>query len=367
MVFEEFIRDVCQADKTKRIYRATITKWSGFAGFKDPDELTQSVKNWFDAQNGKNVQGRTTDPYAFLRSIVAELRSKNRASITVLQGFYQMKKFLEYESECALNGIKLQKLIDVLPDQRIKSTDGVPTDEETLRLIHHSNLRGRVALVLALSTGMRVGEVSAMELRWMDFNSDPVRITIPSTITKTRMTRTVFTTGECKDLILQYVGDRRTGYLFPSLEPKKDSPDFKKPVNERGPVSASGISNAIARNLEKTGLRDKITQDSPMHRLHFHSFRKWFYSKAISSGMAPNYAEILMGHSIGLDSHYLRALEQTLPKEYKKIESGLTFLTRENGKIKKTVEDQAEEIKKLQEQVAKLEAVYSEKLKIKEN
>jgi len=344
MTFQEFIDLCAEAEKTKHIYRSLIRRWTAFAGFDDPDKFTDSIKN------------HKTDPYQFLQSVIANQKAEKRASITILQAYYTMRKFIEWESEEKLNGVRLEKIMQTLPDRRVKSTDSAPTDAEVLKLIHHSNLRGRVTLVLALTTGMRVGELAAMKLEWIDFNSDPIRITIPTTLTKTKKTRMVFTTQECAQLIKQLIGDRKTGSLFPNLDPTKK-------FDENRPTSPSALTNAISRNLEKTGLRDKLDEDSPMYRLHPHSFRKWFYSKAIASGMPGNYAEILLGHTIGLDAHYLRVDQEKLAGEYKKIESSLTFLNRENGEVRKTIQSQQDEIESLKKQLEEKEHEQKERAK----
>ncbi|MCJ7505581.1 site-specific integrase [Candidatus Bathyarchaeota archaeon] len=335
MTFKEFVDLVAEADKTKQIYKSLIKRWTTFAGFDDPDKFTDAIRN------------HKLDPYQFLQSVIANQKAEKRASITILQAYYTMKRFIEWESEERLNGVKLEKLTQTLPGRRVKSTDSAPNDTEVLKLIHHSNLRGRVALILALTSGMRVGELAAMKLEWIDFNSDPIRITIPATLTKTKRPRTVFTTQECAQLIKQLIGDRKTGSLFPSLDPTKT-------YDENTPASPSALANAFSRNLKKCGLRDKITEDSPMFRLHSHSFRKWFYSKAIASGMPGNYAEILLGHTIGLDAHYLRVDQEKLASEYKKIEPSLVFLNRENGEVRKTVQTQSEQIGLLQGELATL-------------
>jgi len=336
MTFQEFIDLCAEADKTKQIYTSLIKRWTVFAGFDDPNKFIDAIKN------------HEIDPYKFLQSVIANQKAEKRASITILQAYYTMKKYIEWETEERLNGVKLDKITQTLPDRRVKSTDSAPTDTEVLKLIHHSNLRGRVALVLALTSGMRVGELAATKLEWIDLNSDPIRITIPATLTKTKKARVVFTTQECAQLIKQLIGDRKTGSLFPNLDPTKK-------YDESTPTSPSALTNAISRNLEKTGLRDKIDEDSPMYRLHPHSFRKWFYSKAIASGMPGNYAEILLGHTIGLDAHYLRVDQEKLASEYKKIESSLTFLNRENGEVRKAVQTQADQMQRLQEQNMQLQ------------
>jgi len=68
-----------------------------------------------------------------------------------------------------------------------------------------------------------------------------------------------------------------------------------------------------------------------------------------------------------LDSSYLRMNDDQLGEEYLKAMPALTFLKAENGETRKIVKAQAQEIERLRERLAKLEAVYSEKVKIKES
>jgi phage portal protein BeeE len=76
----------------------------------------------------------------------------------------------------------------------------------------------------------------------------------------------------------------------------------------------------------------------------------------------------MVGHAPDMDGQsYIRYTEEQLAQFYASHEDALTFLSANNRGLKEKVRDQTQEIKELQERLARLEAVSSERLKIKES
>ena len=139
--------------------------------------------------------------------------------------------------------------------------------------------------------------------------------------------------------------------------------------NETGdkPAYQGGLIDLVERAIMKAGLRFKLESESARYAIHTHCLRKLFFSKCIGAGIDRGIVEGFMGHKFGLDSSYLRMNDDQLGEEYLKAMPALTFLKAENGETRKIVKAQAQEIERLRERLAKLEAIYSETLKIKES
>jgi hypothetical protein len=119
----------------------------------------------------------------------------------------------------------------------------------------------------------------------------------------------------------------------------------------------------MMRVLERTGLRKKLQPDSYMYGLHPHSLRKFFHTRLESAGCPKGIVDRIIGHDEGVDSAYTRLSDTELGAHYAKHVPILTFM----GAAGQTAAEQEERLKEMQERLASLEKIFTEKLKIKES
>lgn len=87
------------------------------------------------------------------------------------------------------------------------------------------------------------------------------------------------------------------------------------------------ISRKLMDLAQRAGVRNK---DVPIA----HGFRKFFTTQLVNARINPEIREMLLGHKIGLASHYYRPTEQEMFDEYQKAVNNLTINEENRLKIK---------------------------------
>jgi len=172
---------------------------------------------------------------------------------------------------------------------------------------------GKALLLVLASSGARIGEVSRLATSDIDFNSDPVRITLR--YTKSGDPRTVFISSEAREFLTDYLDHRQTqsDLIFPFTE---------------------GNSQLMLNNsLKRIGLDIKDSRTNRM-TIHNHTFRKFFNTTMKSKGCPEDIVEALLGHKDYVKRVYgLYSIEQ-LAEHYKKAEPFLTVMSDQEELIK---------------------------------
>ena len=213
---------------------------------------------------------------------------------------------------------------------------------ETLKLIlnHASPLRRALYSVL-ISSGMRLGETLALEVRDIHFNENPVRITIRAETTKTKEGRETYISSEAVDK------------LKPLIEGKKDN---EKIFTTNDINSAVVLEDQIFNDLRiKLNLLERYP-NSCRYVVNIHCFRAYFHTKA-SQKHGSDYANALDGHGAYLKQYYREPLEDRA-KEYEELEPSLLIesVKLETEKTKdKIITSLQEDIKKLQDKMIRIE------------
>jgi integrase len=238
-----------------------------------------------------------------------------------------------------------------------------------LRLLHNAPAKLQTAILVATSSGMRVGELVQIKISDVDFNSKPTRIRIRAEITKTREARETYLTNEAiislKDYLKRYFGwedgqsnesirDRaifgRTSQIVKSFTRKtgrKSHPYL---------TSVNCLDQTLKRALRKIPELDRKNENS-RSLIHFHSFRK-FFRTTVSNAVGRDYAEALMGHGFYLDTYYTLA-EDKKREMYLQAEPYLTISDFTN--VEKTMNAISERQKILEQKLANIELYAQEK------
>jgi len=305
MTLEEFANAKARRSvKTSESYQKAVRLWSSCLEMATPEIAIEKIKSG------------DIDPIQSLDKFVSYLMEKNLAPKSVGLYVTGVKGFLRY------HGVKMDreelKARLVMPDQYEISVDRAFTDAEIRTLLLRGNLKAKTVLLLLLTTGCRVGELSKLKVGHLNLNADPPRVTFVASGNKTRRQRTIYTTLEAANIVRQFLGDRinqPSAWVFPH------------PTKTGEPESSDAHETQLRRLIKKCGLQFKIDDSSRRYGLHPHCARKTFYSKCLSAGVIPNLADAWLGHSVGLDANYLRLPEQELISEWRKVEPTLTFLS----------------------------------------
>lgn len=304
MGVKEFLAQKARrSSRTADTYGGGLKMWAKALGVSSPDKVVDDIRS-----------GRL-DPYDCIDRFVQHLIDTGRSSSTVRIYFAAVKGLLLYEEvDLKLNRLKNRV---VLPPQYDESVDRAPTAEELKGIFLRLNLRGKTLLSVLVSSGMRLGEAASLKIEDIDFTSEPVGVRLRAKITKAKRDRTVYISGESASFLKEYLGDsasRTEEYVFFTGKP------LEKP-------RLGALYNQIMRAVKKAGIYVKMVSDSRRYQIHPHSFRKYFFSQVLASGVERGVAELWMGHKYGLDASYHQLPEEHLKKEYLKAEQRLTILT----------------------------------------
>ncbi len=251
--------------------------------------------------------------------------------------------------------INRKKLSKFLGEQENKYEYRSYTHDEISSLLSLCDERGKAIVLLMTSTGMRVGALPSLRLRHLtryDLEDGKYVYRIQVYATSRKDSYFTFCTPECAKAIDNYlsyrkrvdrslVQDMNTGnwgpddtYLFTKLFDIDESILPSNSELHKEPMSAVGLRAYIVKKLKKLNLRKEwlVTENSSVYRashkneLHpCHSFRIFAITNMQRSKIDKTVREMLVGHSIGLDSAYYKPSDGEILQEYLKAIDSLTI------------------------------------------
>jgi integrase len=198
------------------------------------------------------------------------------------------------------------------------------THYEIAKMLEKADQRGRVAILLMASAGIRVGALPSLKIRDLQ-RVEKYSIYKITVYENEPEEYTTFCTSECASAIDSYLEYRQRHGERPL---KEDAPLIREEFDINDEIRAARPRALTVQNFKKMiksiGLRSgvierrAIIQDGRGPRRpvkETHGFRKFFETTAMNNGMSPLYAAILAGHHTGaglaLES-YMRPTESDL-------------------------------------------------------
>ena len=226
-----------------------------------------NINKMFDAVN-LPVNEITTE---ILRNYLADYKSNSSAGMVTIDNIRRtLSSFFAWlENEDYIVKSPVRRIHKVKTTRRVKET---LTDENLEKLRDTcSNVRDLAILELLISTGMRVGEITILNISDMNFQERSCIV-----LGKGNSEREVYFSAKSKMYIKKYLETRTDDNeaLFVSLI---------KPYNRLG---ISGIEILI-RNLWK---------EANINKVHPHKFRRTMATMAIDKGMPIEQVQKLLGH-----------------------------------------------------------------------
>jgi len=358
---EYFDKALITKKGTMAVFRSHINKY-----FKVIDK---DIETYFKQKQPYEEQIRT-----YWKYLQGKAPKTRQVAISALKGF--LKRFDK----------KGTKDLDIWDDiaARMKgqndpiSEKHVPDIDELKQILHYCDIRTKTALMVALSSGMRISEVCKLLPDDINLNEEPTRINIRSEIAKNGKRRTTFITPETTELFNEwirvrddYVKRSLASLNFKGMQFIKDRED-----NRLFPYHTNAIRTGFNKACEKAGftgtteikgdfdLSEEFKRDHKYKRarrkLTYHNLRSFFRTYFGNADLA----EHLMGHS-GYLSTYRQYNDKQLVKEYLKHMNNVTVFTRESKDVKE-VRDQIKEkdktISEMQKRIDSLEDKYGDLL-----
>lgn len=221
-----------------------------------------------------------------------------------------------------------QKLIKKRTPRMVALTEDIPLDIKTIREIYaHSNILTRTMILIQMSGGLRLGEVTGIRLCDINLDTIPSEITIPREISKNGVGRFTFISAEATAMIKEWLKVRderiRISEIRSTLVPGTDKSNDDRLL----PFANSSMTEMFRLALKKAGHQcpDEKTGRS---KISPHSFRKFFASQT-KTAMPAEMVEILMGHIGYLGGAYGRYPKDQLREAYLAAEYSISLNTPE--------------------------------------
>ena len=328
-----------RSNHTKIKYDGCLQKYLRLPIHKSLESMDQVL-----GKNPKVIESEITQQ-------LIEMKNAGSSYSTVMVHLAALHHFF-YINDIMLNR---KKLSNFLGEQENKYEYQSYTHEEISSLASLCDERGKAIVLLMASTGMRVGALPSIKLRHLkryDLDDGKYVYRIQVYATSRKDSYFTYCTPECATAIDNYlsyrkkvdrslVQDLNTGnwgpdetYLLTKLFDIDESRFPSSSQLYKEPMSAMGLRAYIVKKLKKLNLRKEwiLTENSSVYRashkneLHpCHSFRIFAITNMQRSKIDKTVREMLVGHSVGLDSAYYKPSEVEILQEYLKAIDNLTI------------------------------------------
>lgn len=311
-LFQPFLDSVYVSShswKTISAYRSGLKHLEKFALQKYQCDLNTLLSR---------IKQKELDIYKVLNEFVIHLdklgmkASSIKTWTAAVKGFFRHHEIKVY-AEDFKQSVRIPKLV--------RHREEPITKEIIIRLLHNATPRLRTVILIAVASGMRIGEIAQLRTSDIDFSSKPVKIRIRAETTKGKtQARESFLTSEAASGLKDYL--KRT---FDWNETSPDRSIFEK-IEKNTDQSTKGIIESLTGSLRRACKNiPELTRlnEGGRRMIHFHAFRKYFRTK-VGNATNRDFAEALMGHRFYLDTYY-NLSEQEKQKMYLKAEPELTI------------------------------------------
>ena len=274
------------------------------------------------------------DFYTHLTKIRPEKsRKPGYAARTIKSSVITAKEFLN-DVGCRIYWEDLKRKFR-LPKEPITYQEGL-TKTQISQLIRLANYKIATAILIACSSGMRLGEIAQLKLGDIDLEKTPVEIRIRAETTKTNEGRITHISSQATRALKDFVAKcprQKEDYIFlmnyymqpkkrylKSREPAKMSPeelhDYKVQTTE------GNLSQQLWKIIKEIPELNKKNENGT-NMIHFHAFR-YFFKTQVTDAHQSDFAEALMGHK-SLKLVYYRQNANARARTYLDVEHALTI------------------------------------------
>lgn len=340
--------------KTVNSYRTSINHLRAFLLSRyDLDEIRLISK----------IKSEEINVYDLLRDFVVYL-DKKEIRPKGLRGYISaVKGYLRYLG-IRINSDDFKQLVKI--PRYVKAREVPLTKEMILRLLRISSPKLQTAILVAISSGVRIGELVQLKLSDIDFSSNPTKLQIRGSTSKSKFTRDAFITTEATNALKDHL-KRNFGWDANSSNEHLKSVYVFGRTSSVKTADAARPENAIthAASTLQIGLKLRIAKipelnmrnENGLRSVHFHAFRK-FFRTAVGNVCGRDFAEAIIGHSFYMDTYYVLSEEQKRElylkaepyltiSDFKAVENNIKVLSENYQKLEKKYDDVVQSLKEI--------------------
>ncbi|MGI0080706.1 MAG: tyrosine-type recombinase/integrase, partial [Nitrososphaerales archaeon] len=265
----------------------------------------KSFRSFCEEKNVRSISSK--NPYTVLDSYVAWLDKKDMKPKTITDYVSAVRKFLSY-LDVEIEPSKFKAKVTMPRVTKIADEPLKVEDVRTILSKGRPSPKTRALILLLLSSGMRIGEALSLRVSDLELDSEPVKVKVRAEYSKARTARAAYMSYEAREALRQLVRDAAKDRLVF---------DYSGGLWEREKVCVRTFRQVV----ERAGLGEKI-ENHRIHKIHFHSFRKFFFTKAADL-LGEHIAHALCGHGFYMDTYY-RKSEEERKQDYLKLMPLLT-------------------------------------------
>lgn len=322
---------------TKKSYHCALKKFEKFCNESStlPDVL-------FDLKN------KTKDPVVVLDKFYTYMSNSSLKNRTIIGYLSVTKDYLNFHGMKIYTEDIKQQFRSPRPD--VFYEEGL-TKSILNRLLQNCSPKLRVGVLLACSSGMRVGEIVQLRLSDIDFTTSPTTIKVRRETTKSRETRFTHITSETSKILSDYITKKTLNskssnpYLFMYFDDEFGTLEYYKSMYAARQTMMERLRQTILHIPELS-----LKNENGQNRIHFHAFRKWFKTQVTTAGQS-DFAEALMGHK-SLKLVYFKQSSEARLKLYQKMEPFLTIS--DFTRVEKTMEELQDQVHSLSTELEKV-------------
>jgi len=287
------------------------------------------------------IQDKQIDPLDVLDDFYTHLtkvrpvksRKPGYAARTIKSSVITAKEFLN-DIGCRIYWEDLKRKFR-LPKEPITYQEGL-TKTQISQLVRLANYKTATAILIACSSGMRLGEIAQLKLGDIDLEKIPAEVRIRAETTKTNEGRITHISSQATRALKDFVAKcprQKEDYIFlmnyymqpkkrylKSREPAKMSPeelhDYKVQTTE------GNLSQQLWKIIKEIPELNKKNENGT-NMVHFHAFR-YFFKTQVTDAHQSDFAEALMGHK-SLKLVYYRQNAAARARTYLDVEHALTI------------------------------------------
>lgn len=260
-----------------------------------------------------------------------------------------------------IDPIEMQELKRLIPRNVIITEDAYLNIEKIRSIIAHSDSMLRAFILIACSSGARIGEILTLEIDSIKYwdEEDVYYFKIKSSDSKAGKPHRYYISHEAYKETLEYLKQRDQ---YADLRSIRTTRSLKKEVinsNNLFMITDNSLRNKLTKALKNADILS-VDEESNRRTIHPHSFRK-FADTVFKEHLGVNMGNELIGHDEGLSTSYRRYDPKAVAEAYRKVEPFVTILApADYVEIKERVSADVEKIR------AALSAQSLEMVEIKE-